>query len=49
MNTKIGIAKAFANTKWPTIVMNGSSNGITNAMDAIALRQMIDLVNQVSK
>lgn len=46
--TRIGIAEALAKTKWPTIVMNGSS-GQNSAMDVIALKQMTDLVEKMSK
>lgn len=46
--TRIGVAEALAKTKWPTIVMSGG-NGQNNAMDVIALKQMTDLVNNMSK
>lgn len=46
--TKIGIAEALSKTKWPTIVMNGG-NGQNSAMDVIALKQMTDLVDKLSK
>ena len=46
--TRIGIAEALAKTKWPTIVMNGG-NGQNSAMDVIALKQMTDLVDKLSK
>ena len=46
--TKIGIAEALSKTKWPTIVMNGG-NGQNSAMDVIALKQMTDLVEKLSK
>ena len=46
--TKIGIAEALSKTKWPTIVMNGG-NGQNSAMDVIALKQMTDLVDKMSK
>ena len=46
--TKIGVAEALAKTKWPTIVMSGG-NGQNNAMDVIALKQMTDLINNMSK
>lgn len=46
--TKIGVAEALSKTKWPTIVMSG--NGGTNtAMDVIALKQMSDMVDKLSK
>ena len=45
--TSVGKAEALAKTNWPKIVfMGGSSNGNT-AMDVIALKQMMDLVDKV--
>ena len=46
--TKIGVAEALSKTKWPTIVMSGNS-GQNTAMDVIALKQMTDLVDKMSK
>lgn len=46
--TRIGIAEALSKTKWPTVVMNGNS-GQNTAMDVIALKQMTDLVDKMSK
>jgi hypothetical protein len=46
--TRIGVAEALSKTKWPTVVMSGSGNG-GNAMDVIALKQMTDLVDKLSK
>lgn len=46
--TKIGVAEALSKTKWPTVVMNGG-NGQNSAMDVIALKQMTDLVEKLSK
>lgn len=46
--TKIGVAEALAKTKWPTIVMGGNG-GNNTAMDVIALKQMTDLVDKLSK
>lgn len=46
--TRIGVAEALSKTKWPTIVMSGNS-GQNSAMDVIALKQMKDLVDQMSK
>lgn len=46
--TRIGVAEALSKTKWPTVVMSGS-NGGSNAMDVIALKQMTDLVEHMSK
>ena len=48
--TKVGVAEALAKTEWPRIVMNGGNSGGANAaMDVIALRQMTDLVDKMSK
>ena len=47
--TKVGVAEALSKTKWPTIVMGGSQSGGSNAMDVIALKQMTDLVEKMSK
>lgn len=46
--TRIGVAEALAKTKWPTVVMSGG-NGQNSAMDVIALKQMTDLVDKMSK
>ena len=46
--TKVGVAEALSKTKWPTVVMNGG-NGQSSAMDVIALKQMTDLVDKLSK
>ena len=48
--TKIGVAQALANIKLPTYVVAGGSGGNGNtAMDAMGLKMMTDLVNQMSK
>ena len=47
--TKVGVAEALAKTVWPKIVMGGYGNGGHAAMDVIALRQMTDLVDKMSK
>ena len=47
--TKVGVAEALSQTKWPTIVMSGNQGGGSNAMDVIALKQMTDLVDKMSK
>ena len=47
--TKVGVAEALSKTKWPTIVMGGNNGGGSNAMDVIALKQMTDLVDKMSK
>lgn len=46
--TRIGVAEALSKTQWPTVVMSGGGNG-GNAMDVIALKQMTDLVDKLSK
>ena len=46
--TKIGVAEALSKTKWPMVVMSGG-NGQNSAMDVIALKQMTDLVDKLSK
>lgn len=46
--TRVGVAAEIAKTAWPKIVVSGG-NGGANPMDIIALRQMTDLVNQMSK
>lgn len=47
--TKVGVAEALSQTKWPTIVMQGGAHGGNAAMDVIALKQMTDLVDKLSK
>lgn len=48
--TKIGVAQALANIKLPTYVVAGGSGGSGNtAMDAMGLKMMTDLVNQMSE
>ena len=47
--TKVGVAEALAKTVWPKIVMGGYGNGGNAAMDVIALKQMTDLVDKMSK
>lgn len=47
--TKVGVAEALAKTVWPKIVMGGYGNGGNAAMDVIALKQMTDLVDKISK
>ena len=46
--TKVGVAEALSKTKWPTVVMSGNS-GQNTAMDVIALKQMTDPVDKMSK
>lgn len=45
--TKVGVADAIAKIKLPTIVMNGNDGG-NNAMDAVGLKMMTDLVDKMS-
>ena len=47
--TKVGVAEALSKTAWPKIVMSGHQGGGNTAMDVIALKQMNDLVNTMSK
>ena len=47
--TRVGVAEALSKTVWPKIVMNGNQSGGNTAMDAIALKQMTELVNNMSK
>ena len=48
--TKIGVAQALAKIQLPTYVVAGGSGGNGNtAMDAMGLKMMTDLVNQMSK
>lgn len=48
--TKIGVAQALSKIQLPTYVVAGGSGGSGNtAMDAMGLKMMTDLVNQMSK
>ena len=47
--TRVGVAEALSKTVWPKIVMNGNQSGGNTAMEAIALKQMTELVNNMSK
>ena len=50
METKIGVAQALSAIQLPTYVVAGGSGGSGNtAMDAMGLKMMTDLVNQMSK
>lgn len=49
MKTKIGVAEAFAKTKWPSVVMMGGNGQSANPMDVIALERMVELTNKMSK
>lgn len=51
-DTKIGVAKALAESKvsWvPTYMLSGNGGSSNNAMDAVGLKMMMDVVNSVSK
>jgi regulator of protease activity HflC (stomatin/prohibitin superfamily) len=47
--TAIGVAQALANIKLPTYVVAGGNGNSNTAMDAMGLKMMTDLVNQMSK
>lgn len=47
--TKVGVAQAMSQIKLPTYVVAGGSGGQNNAMDAMGLKMMKDLVDQMSK
>lgn len=47
--TKIGVAQALSSIKLPTYVVSGSGGGSNNAMDAMGLKMMVDLVDHMSK
>lgn len=48
--TKVGVAEAMSNIKLPTIVSaGGDNNGGSNAMDAMGLKMMKSLVDEMSK
>jgi hypothetical protein len=48
--TKIGVAQALSSIKLPTYVVAGGNGGNgSTAMDAMGLKMMTDLVNQMSK
>ena len=49
MKTKIGIAEAFAQTQWPSVVMMGGNGQSANPMDVIALERMVELTNKLSE
>jgi hypothetical protein len=46
--TKIGVAEALSKLQLPKIVSAGSGNGQANAMDAMGLKMMMDVVDKVS-
>lgn len=48
-DTKIGVAQALSKIQLPTIVVAGGGNSQTNAMDAMGLKMMKDLVDSMSK
>ena len=47
--TKVGVAQAMSQIKLPTYVVAGGGNGQNNAMDAMGLKMMKDLVDNMSK
>jgi hypothetical protein len=49
MKTKIGVAKALSEWKGPEIVMGGGSNGNSMMADAIAIKQMMGIAEQMSR
>lgn len=48
--TTVGVAQALANSnvQWVPSVMMGGANG-TNAMDAVGLNMLLDVVNKMNK
>jgi len=47
--TKTGVAQALSQIKLPTYVVAGNGNGQSNAMDAMGLKMMKELVDNMSK
>ena len=47
--TKVGVAEALSKLQLPRIVSANGSNGNGNAMDALGLRMMMDVIDKVSK
>lgn len=47
--TKVGVAQALAGIKLPTYVVAGGNGSQNNAMDAMGLKMMTDLVDKMSK
>lgn len=50
--TAVGIAKALADSKvsWvPEVIMNNGSSGGSNAMDAVSLNMMLDIIQKMNK
>ena len=47
--TKVGVAEAMSKIKLPVIVSAGDNNGSSNAMDAMGLKMMKSLVDEMSK
>lgn len=45
----VGVAEALSHIKLPTYVVAGNSNGQSNAMDAMGLKMMKELVDNMSK
>ena len=46
--TKVGVAQAIAEINLPSIISTGGS-GNSNALDAVGLKMMVELANQLSK
>lgn len=49
--TTVGVAEALANSKvqWVPSVMMGGANGGHNAMDAVGLNMLLEVVNKMNK
>lgn len=47
--TKVGVAEAFSKVQLPRIVSTSGNGGGNNAMDALGLKMLMDVVDQVSK
>ena len=47
--TRVGVAQALSTIKLPTYVVAGGSGSQNNAMDAMGLKMMTDLVDKMSK
>jgi len=47
--TKVGVAEAFANVTLPKIIMTGGTGSSNSAMDAMGLRMMWQMMNELSK
>ena len=49
--TAVGIAEALAksNVRWVPEIMMGNTSGNNNAMDAVGMNMMLDIVNKMNK